>query len=201
MAHALASLFFYARFFHSFSRLGVWRCQKGEPAAADAFAGQRWLVTGATGGIGRALALGAARRGAELVAVGRNASALAELCAAAPDARIRPLCCDLASVRDTLAAIDTIDAPLDVLVNNVGVMRHDFQCTEEGVESSFATNLLVPFAMTERLIDSARLDSRSLVLSMSSGGQYGAKLEVDQLEAGSADRHDGFMAYAQHKRA
>ena len=201
MAHALASLFFYARFFRSFSTLGVKRCQRGEPAGADAFAGQRWLVTGATGGIGRAIALGAAQRGAQVLAMGRSPESLERLCRDAPRGRIQAVRCDLSLVRDALKVVAEIDAPIDVLVNNVGVMRHDFTRTAEGVESSFATNLLVPFAMTRQLLSEGRLATDGLVLAMSSGGLYGAKLDLDQLEATEAAAHDGFMAYAQHKRA
>lgn len=201
MAHALASLFFYARFFRSFSRLGVLRHHRGAPAADDAFVGQRWLVTGATGGIGRAIVLGAAQRGAEVFALGRNPQQLSALCDAAPKGRVQPVCCDLALLGDTLQSIDRLSAPLDVVINNVGVMRHAFSRTSEGVETSFATNLLVPFAMTERLLSSGRVAASGLILSMSSGGLYGARMDVRQLEAMDPAAHDGFMAYAQHKRA
>jgi NAD(P)-dependent dehydrogenase (short-subunit alcohol dehydrogenase family) len=201
VAHALASLVFYARFLRSFSRLGVRRCQLGEAAGGQAFADQQWLVTGATGGIGQAIALGAARRGARVWALGRNAGSLDALRAAAPAGSIQPLRCDLASVASTLGALAKVDAPLQVLVNNVGVMQHAFQRTPEGVESSFATNLLVPFAMTERLLECGRLGPGALILNMSSGGMYGARLDVRRLETREPAAHDGFMSYAQHKRA
>lgn len=201
MSRTLASLFFYTRFLHSFSRIGVWRHQRGAPADEGAFAGQRWLVSGATGGIGRAIVLGAARRGATVLSLGRNAGQLAALQAEAPAGSVLPLRCDLSRVDDTLAALDRLEGSIDVLVNNVGVMRHDFQRSGEGVEISFATNLLVPFAMTERLLDTQRIRPDGLILSMSSGGLYGARLDVNALEAADAAAHDGFMAYAQHKRA
>jgi NAD(P)-dependent dehydrogenase (short-subunit alcohol dehydrogenase family) len=80
-------------------------------------------------------------------------------------------------------------------------MLHGHTLTSEGVETSFATNLLVPFAMTAALREAGALDAGSLIIAMSSGGAYGAKLDLDALEARDAAHHDGFMAYAQHKRA
>lgn len=201
MSHALASLFFYTRFFHSFSRLGVWRCQRGDPAPAEAFSGQRWLVTGATGGIGRAIALGAATRGAQVLALGRDRQRLDALVAAAPAGRIQALRCDLSSIADGCKAVQSLSAPVDVWVNNIGVMLHDFSRTAEGVETSFATNVLVPFAMTERALERGLISPDGLLLAMSSGGLYGACAELAALEAAEADAHDGFIAYAQHKRA
>ncbi len=201
MAHPLASLLFYARFFHSFSRLGVWRCQRGAPAPDDAFHGQHWLVSGATDGIGRAIAEGAAQRGALVSALGRNPEKLEALRRALPPGRLQPIRCDLSMRADTLRAIAAIDRPIDVLVNNVGVMLHDYGQTAEGAERSVATNLLVPFAMTEALRENGQLTAEALILNMSSGGMYGARLDLDQLEVSSAAQHDGFMAYAQHKRA
>ena len=201
MGHPIASLLFYTRFFHSFSRLGVWRCQRGAPAGENAFRGQHWLVSGATGGIGRAIAEGAARRGAYVSALGRSTEQLDALRLALPPGRLQPVQCDLSLRADTLRAVATIDTPIDVLVNNVGVMRHDFSLTAEGAEVSVATNLLVAFAMTEALRGSGQLADNALILNMSSGGMFGARLALDRLEAAAADSHDGFMAYAQHKRA
>ena len=79
MLNALASLFFYARFLPSFSRLGHVRRARGFEALDFDFRGQRWVVSGATGGIGRAIALGAAAAGADVVALGRDGARLQAL--------------------------------------------------------------------------------------------------------------------------
>lgn len=85
MLNALASLFFYARFLPSFSRLGYVRRARGFEALDFDFRGQRWVVSGATGGIGRAIALGAAAAGADVVALGRDGARLQALEAADAD--------------------------------------------------------------------------------------------------------------------
>lgn len=84
------------------------------------------LVTGASRGIGRALAEGLAAHGADIVAVGRSADRLGEVCAAvealgrsakAVEADVR----DVTSIRDMQAAIAALDVIPDILVNNAGM--------------------------------------------------------------------------------
>jgi len=215
MLNAFASLVFYTRFLPSFSRLGFglrareFTPPAGAPAAFD-FQGQRFVVSGATGGIGCAIALGAAAGGADVVALARDASKLAALEAQGQGqgrgrghGRVQGFVVDLASVAATRCTARALAAqgPIDVLFNNVGLMRHGFARSSEGVELGFATNLLNHFALTEGLRERGALGADSLIVNMSSGGMYGAKLALDELEAESAERHNGFAAYAQHKRA
>jgi NAD(P)-dependent dehydrogenase (short-subunit alcohol dehydrogenase family) len=202
MLKTLASLVFYARFLGPFSTLGHRRRLAARPAPPFNFAGQRWCVTGASGGIGRAIVLGALRGGAEVHALARDPGKLEALRRDAGDdgRRLHAVPLDLSRV--AAAEAWAAHAPrFDVLVHNVGVMLHGHTLTSEGVETSFATNLLVPFATTTALRGAGALDAGSLIISMSSGGAYGAKLDLDALEARDAAHHDGFMAYAQHKRA
>jgi NAD(P)-dependent dehydrogenase (short-subunit alcohol dehydrogenase family) len=202
MLKTLAALVFYARFLGPFSTLGHRRRLAARPAPPFNFAGQRWCVTGASGGIGRAIVLGALRGGAEVYALARDPGKLEALRRDAGDdgRRLHAVPLDLSRV--AAAEAWAAHAPrFDVLVHNVGVMLHGHTLTSEGVETSFATNLLVPFATTTALRGAGALDAGSLIISMSSGGAYGAKLDLDALEARDAAHHDGFMAYAQHKRA
>jgi NAD(P)-dependent dehydrogenase (short-subunit alcohol dehydrogenase family) len=202
MLRTLAALVFYTRFFLPFSTIGHRRrLARSAPVAVD-FRGQTWWVTGATGGIGRAIALGALRGGATVVALGRDARKLEALRrdAGADAIRLQAITVDLARLDATLALAQP-GPRVDVLVHNVGAMQHGFATTGEGVETGFATNLLVPFALTETLRATGRLDAESRIISVSSGGAYGAKLDLDALEARDATTHDGFLAYAQHKRA
>lgn len=204
MLNQLASLFFYARFFRSFSRLGHERRARGFSPIEFDFRGQRWVVSGATGGIGRAIALGAARAGAEVVALARDTAKLSALeQAAGASGPIRGFAVDLSSVAATRSAARALAAQgrVDVLVNNVGLMLHAFQRSSEGIEAGFASNLLNHFVLTEGLREAGALDADSLVLSMSSGGMYGAKLDLEALQAEDAGQHNGLAAYAQHKRA
>jgi len=203
MKKALGAAVFYARFALPFSRIGFRRRVGAGGLDAD-FSGQRWVVSGATGGIGRAIALGAAARGATVLALGRDARKLAALAAEATGAGvIQPLPVDLSLMRDVARAAREIaaDGPVHVLVHNVGVMHHAFRRTSEGLEQSFATNLLGHWVLDQGLRRGGALTANSAIISMSSGGMYGAALDLDALQAGDAAHHDGFTAYAQHKRA
>ncbi len=202
MLKTLASLVFYTRFAVPFSTVGHRRRLVARPCPPFDFRGQRWCVTGASGGIGRAIALGALRAGAEVHALARDPAKIEALRreAGAEGRRLHPARIDLSSVG--AAEAWAARAPrFDVLVHNVGVMLHAYRRTAEGVEASFATNLLVPFAMTASLREAGALDAGSVVISVSSGGAYGARLDLDALEAHEPAQYDGFMAYAQHKRA
>lgn len=203
MKKLLGALVFYARFAVPFSRIGH-RRRVRSPLAAD-FSGQRWVVSGATGGIGRAIALGAAARGATVLALARDAVKLAEVVrvAAGGPGRVVPVVCDLARMADIRRAGRDIarTGALDVVVHNVGVMQHAYARTDEGVERGLASNLLGHWVLDRALREGGALHAGSAIVSMSSGGQYGAKLDLDALEAADAAGHDGFLAYAQHKRA
>lgn len=196
---------FYLGFAPSFSRLGFERRGLAErPLEAD-FTGQRWLVTGASGGIGEAIARGAAARGATVLAVARSRRKLDRMRAAAPvlDA-IRPLVADLsrpAELEALAAGLAGAGGGLDVLVNNVGVLCNTHALTPEGHESSYATNLLGHYVLTEALLACGAFNPGALVVAMSSGGMYTEALDPARLDVTRGEGWDGVAAYARHKRA
>jgi NAD(P)-dependent dehydrogenase (short-subunit alcohol dehydrogenase family) len=203
MKKAIGAAVFYARFAIPFSRIGF-RRRVGEAGLDADFSGQRWVVSGATGGIGRAIALGAAARGATVLALGRDMRKLDALAKEATGpGHIQPMPVDLSLMRDVARAAGeiAIAGPVDVLVHNVGVMCHEYRRTAEGLELGFATNLLGHWVLDQGLRRGGALTAGSAIISMSSGGMYGAALDLDALQAPDAASHDGFTAYAQHKRA
>lgn len=193
---------FYGRFLPSFSRIG-YSCRSllWSPLAAD-FSGQTWLVTGASGGIGRALCLEAARRGARVIAVARDEGKLAAL-RREGGAGVETLVVDLALAQAVRQLVDVLAARgerIDVLQNNVGVLLDDFSRTAEGCETSLATNLLNHYLLTESLIAGGLLARDAVVVNMSSGGMYNVPLLVAALPMSPAN-YNGVAAYALHKRA
>ena len=204
MLRNVASALFYARFFQAFSVKGFDR-RVGAPAEDEFdFNNQRWLVTGASGGLGQAVALKAVASGAEVLAVARSQPKLDALAGQARGpGRLETLACDLSVMADTqaLAAHPIVQkAPIDALINNVGVLLNDYELSDEGVESSLATNLLGHFVLTEALLARKALAAGAAVVEVSSGGMYGAALNLDKLTATSKARWDGMAAYALHKR-
>ena len=203
----LLALGFYLRFILSFTQIGYavrrlfWR-----RSTAD-FRGQHWLVTGGSGGIGRALVFAGLRGGATVTAAARNPDKLRELAAATAAAGLGGLqleCCDLTSVADTDALIARLarsTRQVDVLMNNVGVLNDEPIVTGEGLEASFVSNLLSHFQLTEALIAAGALRTGSVVINVSSGGGYLFPLMTAALNVIDPQRYRGVAAYGFHKRA
>ena len=194
---------FYGRFTVSFTQIGYAARRMLWSRVQPDFSGQHWLVTGASGGLGRAIALAAVRGGASVTAAARSAEKLAALAAEAGPA-LATIRCDFALQQDTeqlLTLLQQKGRRIDVLVNNVGVLLDDFTTTDEGRETSFATNLLTHFQLTEGLIARGLLADGGLVINMSSGGMYNVPLSVRALNAPDAQAYSGVAAYGFHKRA
>ena len=117
--------------------------------------GRTVVVTGpSSGGLGWHTGLELARRGARVVLAGRNPARLAEAAdgirAGVPGANLPELVVDLsslASVRDAAGRAADL-GPIDVLVNNAGVMGTPYERTPEGLELQMATNHFGPFLLT-----------------------------------------------------
>lgn len=205
MLRSLASLVFYATFYRRFSRAGLERRAAHWQPYPIELDGQRWLVTGASGGIGAAIVRLALTRGAEVIAAARRPEALERLHQGlGRPVRLRPEVTDFSSLRQTRALahrLTTAGRPIDVLVNNVGVLASGFARTDEGLEASFATNLLSHFVLTEALYAGGALARDGAVINVSSGGMYGVALDLAALHRTEAEGFDGMAAYAQHKRA
>jgi dehydrogenase/reductase SDR family protein 12 len=205
MLRALASLFFYARFFSRFSRVGLRQRQRGWQAYPERLDGQAWLVTGASGGIGAAIARQAHARGARVLAAARSPQKLDEMVQSAGDReRLIALRADFSSIADTRRLVQELrnrGERIDVLVNNVGVLQDRYERTAEGLETSFVTNLLSHFVLTEGLRAAGLFAGDAAVINMSSGGMYGTPLRLSEMNAATASAHDGMAAYAMHKRA
>ena len=126
-------------------------------------AGRTVLVTGGTGGIGRATALGLATMGAHLAVTGRDRGrtegAAGEL-RAAGGGQVDVFVADLSSQSEVRRLADEVLQSLsriDVLVNNVGGYWTTRHVTADGLERTFALNHLAPFLLTNLLLDRLRV--------------------------------------------
>ena len=123
-------------------------------------AGQTVLVSGGTGGIGRATATGLAAMGARVGITGRDIArtraAAAEVATASGNPAVDPFPADMSSqaeVRRLAGEVLAAYPRLDVLVNNVGGFWATRQITPDGLERTFAVNHLAPFLLTGLLLD------------------------------------------------
>lgn len=138
-------------------------------------AGRTVLVTGTTvGGLGQFTALELARRGARVVLAGRTRERLEETRAAitaeVPAAAVETLVVDLAdlsSVRRAAAEASGL-GPIDVLVNNAGVMGTPYHRTADGLELQLATNHFGPFLLTGLLLPQLVASRAGTVVTVSS---------------------------------
>lgn len=114
-------------------------------------AGRRALLTGASGGIGRAIARMLHRRGAALVLSGRRRDALEELAAELGD-RVEVAVCDLAEP-DSVADLVDRAGPVDVLVANAGLPASGTldSFSPEQIDRSLAVNLRAPMQLARAL--------------------------------------------------
>ena len=147
------------------------------------------VVTGGTGGIGRAVAVEMARLGYRVLIVGRSRSrgvaALAELNALAPEAGHALVRTDLTLLRETARAADDIICQtnrLDAVVLCAGVLSAVAEWTDEGLERSFALNYLSRYLLLRRLLPMlAEVVSGRIVL-VANAGKYRDTLDLDDLQ-------------------
>lgn len=137
--------------------------------------GRTVVLTGPTlGGLGHHTALELARRGARVVLAGRNPTKVEETVGAirkeVPGATLEALHLDLASlasVRSAASAASQI-GPIDVLVNNAGVMGTPYSRTADGLELQMATNHFGPFLLTGLLLPQLVQSADGRVVTVSS---------------------------------
>jgi len=166
------------------------------------------IVTGATGGLGYATAVGLARTGARVVLAGRNPAkgkaALARLRRGAGDAVASFELLDLASLASVAAFAERMMAAhpaLDILVNNAGVMAPPSrQVTADGFEVQFETNYLSHFALTAHLLPALlRAEGKAHVVQVSSLAHRSAAIAWGDLQG--ERRYNGWKSYGQSKLA
>ncbi len=114
--------------------------------------GKRALVTGVTSGIGEKTVIELARHGAEVILGARNPKKLEAstrtILKAVPKAELHPLTIDVSDLSSIRDAVKQVEGPLDLLVNNAGVMATPYARTADGLELQMATNYFGPFALT-----------------------------------------------------
>ena len=170
--------------------------------------GRTAVITGVTGGLGAATALGLARRGSRLIATARDLTkagdALARLRQEAPDAQIDVVRLDLADIEQTKdAAAELADAVqrIDILINNAGIMIPPFSRTKDGFELQMGTNHLGHFAWTAGLWPALRHGARIVTVS-SLAHASARRLDLRVLTAATYPRrYRRWQAYGESKLA
>ncbi len=163
------------------------------------------VVTGATSGLGRWVAHGLAELGATTVVVGRSqpraVAAAAEISGETGNPNVYPLpVTDLAlrSEVNRLAAVLLEGYPrIHLLVNNAGAYHRSREVTAEGLERTFALNVLAPFLLTSRLLPRLIESAPARVVMVASTAHRGHDVDFSDLQ--SSRSYHGFQAYGQSK--
>ncbi|WP_331273185.1 oxidoreductase [Motilibacter deserti] len=184
-----------------------WKTDKvPRPVRLPDLTGRRALVTGATGGIGLAVARELAVRGATVALAARDRDrgerALEQVRESAPGTQSYVTVLDLAdlsSVRALAAREREYALPVDLLVCNAGVYTSTRQRTADGFELMMGTNHLGHFALTGLLAPrlAAAPAGRVVVVSSLAAAAAGAP----DLDGAGSGRFSGWQAYAQSKLA
>ncbi|CAB4721718.1 MAG: SDR family NAD(P)-dependent oxidoreductase [Actinobacteria bacterium] len=168
-------------------RVGPWV----DPPRQD---GRRFVVTGASSGVGLMTARILAHRGAHVVLAVRDVAKGEQVAASiGGSSEVRRLdVADLSSVRAFAAEVGSVD----VLVNNAGVMGLPFARSVDGFELQLATNHLGHFALANLLLP--RIGDRVVVVS--SRAHHTGDLDLSDLDW-SRRGYQGYAAYAASKLA
>lgn len=166
------------------------------------------FITGATDGLGRALAARLAADGARLLLHGRDQGKLDQVASeigdshGTPPLTLRADLADLAQVRRLAADVREATDRLDVFVSNAGIGSgepdgHDRRTSADGYELRFAVNYLAGFALIVELLPLLRASAPARIVLVASIGQH--PLDFDDLMI--TRDYSGSRAYGQSKLA
>jgi len=163
-------------------------------------------VTGASGGIGKEVASGLAKRGARVVIVShskeRAAATVDEIVHETLNPHVDLVVADLstqAGVRSACAELDRRYGQLHVLINNAGLLIGKRGLTADSLEKTFALNHLAYFLLTNLLLEKLLRSAPARIISTSSMAHAWANWDWENLQG--EKRYSQWRAYSNSKLA
>tara|TARA_B100000482_G_scaffold41338_1_gene26613 strand:+ start:94 stop:942 length:849 start_codon:yes stop_codon:yes gene_type:complete len=165
------------------------------------------LITGATDGIGKEAAIELAKKGCNLILIGRSkekGDKVVEEIRKVADSYvdIDYFVADLMLMKEVSRVADEVSRKypkIDVLLNNVGAYFAFRDVTEEGFERTFALNHLGYFLMTKKLLPLVEKSDYKRIVNVSSSAHYGIDFEFDNMNG--EKNYSGFDVYKRSKLA
>ncbi|KAG7237196.1 hypothetical protein INR49_032694 [Caranx melampygus] len=180
-----------------------------QSATMSLYRNSAWFLKGMTeftSGIGKATAMAIAKRGGTVHMVCRNKDraeeARADIVKESGNKEVYVHILDLSETKKVWEFAEAFKRKykaLNVLINNAGAIMSQRDVNVEGLEKSFATNVLGVYILTKTLIPLLEKSADPRVITVSSGGMLVQKLRTGNLQS-DRGRYDGTMVYAQHKR-
>ncbi|MEJ2870518.1 SDR family NAD(P)-dependent oxidoreductase [Actinomycetospora sp. OC33-EN08] len=160
---------------------------------SQALAGEQAIVTGASRGIGEAVVRRLAARGMRVVMVGRNDTTLRQAAervrSTVPDAELRLERADLSLVREVRALADRLaeSSSPRVVINNAAITADIGARTDEGLQSTLATNHLAPYVLMRTLAEAVGdIPARFVVVGASPRVLKAFPVDLNDLDAQDA---------------
>ncbi len=164
------------------------------------------LITGATSGIGRSTALALSSMGASVTFIARNkdkAEILLKELNTKSQNKAAYILADLSSQKEVKSAAKEylkMNRPLDILINNAGLINLKRRETIDGFEETFAVNHLAYFSLTNLLIDKLKESESARIINISSGAhQFVKRMNFDDIQ--SEKNYKPFKVYSYSKLA
>ena len=164
------------------------------------------LITGATSGIGRSTVLALSSMGASVTFIARNkdkAEILLKELNTKSQNKAAYILADLSSQKEVKSAAKEylkMNRPLDILINNAGLINLKRRETIDGFEETFAVNHLAYFSLTNLLIDKLKESESARIINISSGAhQFVKRMNFDDIQ--SEKNYKPFKVYSYSKLA
>jgi NAD(P)-dependent dehydrogenase (short-subunit alcohol dehydrogenase family) len=164
------------------------------------------LITGATSGIGRSTVLALSSMGASVTFIARNkdkAEILLKELNKKSQNKAAYILADLSSQKEVKSAAKEylkMNRPLDILINNAGLINLKRRETIDGFEETFAVNHLAYFSLTNLLIDKLKESESARIINISSGAhQFVKRMNFDDIQ--SEKNYKPFKVYSYSKLA
>ncbi|KAL3499329.1 hypothetical protein ACH5RR_038422 [Cinchona calisaya] len=172
------------------------------------------IVTGASSGIGTEITRVLVLRGVHVIMAVRNINSgtniKEDILIKNPNSKIEVMELELssmASVRKFASEYNSSGLPLNILINNAGILAPPFTLSQDGIELQFATNHLGHFLLTNLLLENIKTTARNTqkegkIINVSSWGHnigYREGIRFDKINDKSS--YNSFYAYAQSKLA
>tara|TARA_B110000003_G_scaffold268599_1_gene298304 strand:+ start:1533 stop:2384 length:852 start_codon:yes stop_codon:yes gene_type:complete len=164
------------------------------------------LITGATSGIGRSTVLALSSMGASVTFIARNkdkAEILLKELNTKSQNEAAYILADLSSQKEVKSAAKEylkMNRPLDILINNAGLINLKRRETIDGFEETFAVNHLAYFSLTNLLIDKLKESESARIINISSGAhQFVKRMNFDDIQ--SEKNYKPFKVYSYSKLA